>query len=441
MGAGARWELFSIRSMADRDGAVPVPPVPGAAAAAPGTPLPLEGVRVLELANFMAGPYCGMLLGDLGADVVKVENPAGGDYSRGMPPFTAGEGAGFLLLNRNKRSLALDLKHPRGRELFLALADRADVVVENFRPGTMDDLGLSYQMLAARNPRLVYLTASAYGQDGPYAQRPGLDLILQGMSGVMSITGEPDGAPVKVGVPLCDLTAALYGAYAVLAALLSRQQTGEGQLIDVSLFEAGVSLAVWEAASYWTTGQVPERLGSAHRASAPYQAFRTADGYVTVGATTPNTWSAFCRVLGLEHLRDDPRFANTAERRARHAELAELIEQVTVTRPSAHWYAALEAAGVPCGVLQTYDQVLSDPHLRARGFFHELPHPTAGPVRALGSPARLHRTPPRLRRAGPLLGEHSAEVLGELGLGAPEIEELVGDGVVKSWTKEVAVNR
>ena len=380
----------------------------------------------------MAGPYSGMLLGDLGADVVKVENPAGGDYARGNPPFKEGEGAGFLLLNRNKRSLALDLKRERGKRLFLELVDGADVIVENFRPGTMGDLGLSYDTLAARNPRLIYLAASAYGQDGPYSRRPGLDLILQGMSGLMSITGEPDGPPVKVGVPVCDLTAALYGAYAVLAALLVRARTGEGQLIDISLFEAGVSLAVWEAATYWTTGEVPGRLGSAHRTSAPYQAVRTADGYVTIGATSPPNWTAFCRVLGLDHLRDDPRFATTAARRARYQELAALIEEVTVSQSSAHWYAALEAAGVPCGVLQTYDQVLTDPHLAARGFFHELPHPTAGPVRAIGSPARLSRTPVRLRRAGPRLGEHTAELLHELGYSHAEVQALAEEGVVST---------
>src|SRR6266545_3857514 len=222
----------------------------------PGPP-PLEGVRVLELANYMAGPYSGMLLGDLGADVVKIENPAGGDYARGNPPFKEGEGAGFLLLNRNKRSLALDLKHVRGKALFLELVDGADVIVENFRPGTMRDLGLDYATLAARNPRLIYVAASAYGQDGPYSQRPGLDLILQGMSGLMSITGEEGGPPLKVGVPICDLTAALYGAYAILAALRVRDQTGEGQHVDVSLYEAGVSLAVWESATYWATGEVP----------------------------------------------------------------------------------------------------------------------------------------------------------------------------------------
>ena len=387
-------------------------------------------MRVLELANFMAGPYCGMLLGDLGADVVKSENPAGGDYSRTMPPFNHGEGAGFLLLNRNKRSLALDLKREEGKELFRELIDGADVVIENFRPGTMRDLGLDYELLTARNPRLIYLAASAYGQDGPYSQRPGLDLILQGMSGLMSITGEADGPPVKVGVPICDLTAALYGAYAVLAALLARGVSGQGQLIDVSLFEAGVSLAVWEAASYWTTGQVPERLGSAHRASAPYQAVRTADGYVTLGATTPPTWLALCRVLGLDHLREDPRFSSTAERRARYQELAALIEEVTVTEPSAHWYAALEAAGVPCGVLQTYDEVLSDPHLRERGFIQTLPHPTAGEVPALGSPVRLTRSPVQLKRAAPLLGEHTAEIVLDLGYSHAEVTALAEQGVI-----------
>jgi formyl-CoA transferase len=392
---------------------------------------PLAGIRVLELANYMAGPYCGMLLGDLGADVIKVENPQGGDYARGNPPFRDGDGAGFLLLNRNKRSLALDLKRPRGHALFLDLARTADVLIENFRPGTARDLGIDYDALAALNPRLIYLSASAYGQTGPYSERPGLDLILQGMSGLMSITGEEGGPPVKVGVPICDLTAALYGAYAIQAALLARHRTGEGQYIDVSLYEAGVALAVWEAAAYWTTGDVPGRLGSAHRSSAPYQAIRTADGYVTVGATSPPNWARFCAALGLEHLEQDERFATNAARRARYQELAALIEEVTVTQPSTHWYRVLEEAGVPCGVLQTYDQVLADPHLQARGFFADLPHPRGGTMPALGSPARLSKTPVRLRRAGPLLGEHTAEILGEVGCTADEVAVLAAQGVVR----------
>lgn len=392
---------------------------------------PLAGVRVLELANYMAGPYCSMLLGDLGADVVKVENPDGGDYSRGSPPFREGESAGFMLLNRNKRSLALDLKHPQGRQLFLDLAQDADVLIENFRPGTTRDLGIDYQTLSALNPRLIYLSASGYGQTGPYSQRPGLDLILQGMSGLMSITGEEGGPPVKVGVPVCDLTAALYGAYAVLAALLVRQRAGAGQFIDISLYEAGVSLAIWEAASYWTTGEVPERLGSAHRASAPYQAVRTADGYVTLGATSPPNWKRLCRVLRLEHLEHDAKFATNAARRAHYQELATLIEAITTTEPSAHWYRQLEEAGVPCGVLQTFDQVLTDPQLEARGFFVDLPHPRAGDVRALGSPARLTKSPPQLRRAGPLLGEHTAEVLAEMGCTPDEVANFAALGVVR----------
>ncbi|MGI8424656.1 MAG: CaiB/BaiF CoA transferase family protein, partial [Chloroflexota bacterium] len=226
----------------------------------------------------------------------------------------------------------------------------------------------------------------------------------------------------------------LYGAYAVLAALLARARSGAGQLIDVSLYEAGVSLAVWEAAAYWTTGDVPERLGSAHRASAPYQAVRTADGYVTLGATTPPTWAALCRVLGLTRLRDDVRFSSNAERRARYRELAALIESVTVTQPSGHWYAALEAAGVPCGVLQTYDDVLTDPHLQERGFFHDLPHTTAGTVRALGSPVRLSRTPVQLKHAGPLLGEHTAEIALDLGYSHAEVAALANEGVIAVGT-------
>jgi formyl-CoA transferase len=392
--------------------------------------LPLSGVLVLELGNFIAAPYCGMLLADMGAEVIKVENPEGGDFTRETPPRVGGESTAFLALNRNKKSLTLNLKHSRGRELFLELAQRADVVLENFRPGTMADLGLDFATLSAQNPRLIYCSTSAYGQTGPYSQRPGLDIILQGMSGLMSITGEPDGDPVKVGIPITDLAAALFSTYAVLSAYIARERSGEGQYIDVSLLESAVALGIWESSGYLGAGIVPRRLGSAHRNAAPYQAVKTRDGYVTVGATTPRNWSAFCRALGLEHLERDPRFETNSQRVANRKELIQLVEAVTLTQTSAHWYSALEAAGVPCGVLQTYDQVLTDSHLQARGFLVELEHPVLGALKATGSPVHMSRTPPRVERAGPDLGEHTAEVLAALGCTEPDLQRLRDEGAV-----------
>jgi crotonobetainyl-CoA:carnitine CoA-transferase CaiB-like acyl-CoA transferase len=391
---------------------------------------PLDGIRVLELANYMAGPYCGMLLADLGAEVIKIENPRGGDYSRLTGPFIKGESAGFMALNRNKKSVALNLKDERGRALLLDLVRTADVLVENFRPGTMADLGLDYPVLAALNPRLIYNAASGFGQTGPYSQRAALDLVVQGLSGLMSITGEPGRPPVKVGVPIADLATALFGALAILAALRARERTGEGQHIDVSLLESAMALEVWETSGYLATGEVPEPLGSAHRTSAPYQAVRTADGHITVGATTPRNWAAFCEALGLQHLEHDERFATVAARRARYQELADLIEEVTATHPSDHWYRVLERAGVPCGLLQRIDQVVADEHVRARGFIVDFPHSKAGAVRATGSPIRFSKTPVRLDWAGPVLGEHTREVLAGLGLDEAAIADLERAGVV-----------
>src|SRR5919197_6399015 len=320
----------------------------------------LAGVRVGEVGNFMAAPFCTLQLADLGADVVKIENPDGGDQVRAPAPFVDGESSSFIRLNRNKRSLALDLKAPRGKDVFRALAKRADVVVENLRPGTMADLQLDYRRLSELNPRLVFVAASGWGQDGPYAQRPGLDIMAQGMSGLMSITGEEGGnAPVKIGVPLTDLTCALWGALAAVAALRARERTGRGQFIDVSLFEAGVSFAVWEAGRYFATGEVPGPLGSAHQSSAPYQAVRSPDGWFTIGANSPRNWSSFCRVLGLERLEHDPRYVDSNARHAHREALIAEIEAVTRTRPTDEWIEALNEAGVPVAPIQRYDEVFN----------------------------------------------------------------------------------
>lgn len=397
---------------------------------------PLAGIRVLEVGNYMAGPFCGMQLADLGAEVIKVEQPEGGDQVRSTGPFLEGESSTFVRLNRNKRSLALDLKSPEGKEVFTRLVRSADVVVENLRPGTMSDLGLDYARLRELNPGLVYVAASGWGRDGPLSRLAGLDIMAQARSGLMSITGMPGGEPVKVGVPICDLVCALYGALAAVAALRERDRSGRGQLIDVSLYEAGVSLAVWEAGRYFATGEVPQPLGSAHQATAPYQAVRCSDGWFTLGAASSRNWVALCRALGMEHLLEDPRYQDADSRYRHRQELVAEIEALTRTRPAAHWVALLEDAGVPCAPIQDYGQVFHDPHLLARGFFWEGIHPKLGSVRQLGSPMRFSETPVRRDSAGPLLGEDTEAVLESLGYGPEEISGLLARGVVRSPAEE-----
>jgi len=390
----------------------------------------LGDIRVLELTNFMAGPFCGMLLADMGADVIKVENPKGGDFTRSAAPFVGGESAGFLAVNRNKRSIALDLKAERGRSIFLDLVRTSDVVIENLRPGTLDDLRIGYAVLSEVNPAIILSSASGYGQSGPYKDRAALDLIIQGMSGIMSITGEEGRPPVKVGVPVTDLSAAMFGAIGILAALRVRDRDGRGQHIDISLLESAIALQAWETSGYFATGEVPRPLGSAHRINAPYQAVRTKDGHITIGATTPGNWESFAKALGIEHLSTDERFRTGPLRRANYLELARLIEEVTVTDTSEHWYRLLEKVGVPCGILNTLDQVLNDEHVKARGVVRELSHPTVGGVRAISNPVRPSRTPMRHERAGPLLGEHTREILAELGVA--DADGLEASGVVAS---------
>jgi crotonobetainyl-CoA:carnitine CoA-transferase CaiB-like acyl-CoA transferase len=378
----------------------------------------------------MAGPFCAMQLADLGAEVIKVEQPEGGDQVRSSAPLIDGESSAFMRLNRNKRSVALDLKTAEGKEVFRKLVATADVVVENLRPGTMRDLEIDYERLREVNAGLIYVAASGWGQDGPLRDRPGMDIMAQARSGLMSITGPPHGDPVKVGVPICDLVCALYGALAAVAALYARDDSGAGQFIDVSLLEAGVSFAIWEAGRFFATGEIPTPSGSAHQNAAPYQAFRAADGWLTIGATTKPNWTAMCRALGLGALLDDPRYSDANLRHEHREFLAASIEEVTTTRPAAHWLDLLDRAGVPCAPIQNFGQVFTDAHLLARNYFWDAPHTKVGKVRQLGSPMRFSRTPVRRDNAGPLLGEDSAALLAELGYGGEEVQRLLEQRVV-----------
>lgn len=380
--------------------------------------LPLDGIRVLDLTQVMAGPFCTMQLADMGADVIKVEPPHTGDLSRSMGGaqlrMTGSDNAPFLALNRNKRSITLDLKDGGDRERFLALARGADVVVENFRPGVTQRLGVDFPTLAALNPRLVYASISGFGQDGPYADRPGFDLIAQGMAGIMSVTGEAGGAPVKCGIPIADLAAGLYATTGILAALMARGRTGRGQHIDTSLYDAALALSVWESTEYWATGVAPQAMGSAHRLNAPYQVFATGDGYMALAAITQQQWRQLCTVLGRATLAVDERFATNAARMAHRAELVRELSAVLATRTTDAWVEELLAVGVPAGPIHDYAQALADPHTRARHMVLEIAHPVEGAVQSLGFPVRMSETPLCLRRPPPLLGEHSAEILGEL---------------------------
>ena len=388
--------------------------------------LPLKDIRVLDLTQVMAGPFCCQLLGDMGADVIKVEPPGTGDQARrGMGFKMEGEDtAAFLAVNRNKRSVALNLKDERARAALHRLAETADVLVENFRPGVTTKLGVDYETLREINPRLIYASISGFGQTGPYATRPGFDLIAQGMSGVMSVTGEVGGAPVKSGIPIGDLSAGLFCAFAILTAYIARGESGRGQYIDTSLFEGALALSIWETAELWATGRVPQPFGSAHRLSAPYQALRTRDGHLTVGGNNQRLWARLCKALDRDDLIEDERFETNELRMANIAELVGELESVLVERDTDDWVELLLAEGVPAGPINDYKQVFEDPHTLAREMLVEMEHPVEGTVRGLGIPFKLSETPGEIRRAAPLLGEHGAEVLAEVGYSEEQIAEL-----------------
>jgi crotonobetainyl-CoA:carnitine CoA-transferase CaiB-like acyl-CoA transferase len=379
----------------------------------------------------MAGPYCCLLLGDMGADVVKIEKPRGGDDSRRMgPPFLNGESAAFLAMNRNKRSLGLDLKQAAGQDLFRRLAARADIVVENYRPGTLDELGLGYASLSAEHPELIYCSVSGFGQTGPERERGGFDLVAQGLAGLMSITGHPGQPPVKIGVPITDLNAGMFAAYGILCAYVHRLKTGRGQWVETSLLEAGLAYTAWESAIFFATGQAPPPMGSAHRLAAPYQAFRTADGYLTLGAANQANWEKLVAVIEQPALLADPRFRDNPARTAHAVELAQALEPVFAARPTAEWLERLDAAGVPAGPIHDMAAAYAQPQVQAREMMVTLEHPLAGPVRHIGVPVKLSATPGAIRRPAPALGQHTDEVLAELGLPAGDVAELRAQRVV-----------
>jgi crotonobetainyl-CoA:carnitine CoA-transferase CaiB-like acyl-CoA transferase len=387
----------------------------------------LDGLRVIDVTQVMAGPFCAMVLADLGADVIKIEPPAG-DSTRTMPGAVGTDSPSFNAVNRGKRSIVLNLKAPEGVDALKRLARVADILVENYRPGVMEALGLDYASLAALNPRLIYASISGYGQSGPMKHKGGFDLVAQGVSGIMSVTGEPGGSPVKSGIPLTDLGAALFALVGILAALEHRHKTGEGQHIDTSLVDAGVGLSVWEATQYFSGRGVPERLGSAHRMSAPYQAFGCADGFITIGAANDRTFRRLCEVLGHPEWADAPGF-KTDELRIRHrADLAAKIESITLTEPRNDWLALLDANHIPCGPINDYAQVFQDPQVLARDMVVDVEHPTLGSIKTLGSPIKMSATPPDVRRRAPLLGEHTEDVLREAGFSENEIATLLRHG-------------
>lgn len=393
--------------------------------------LPLQGIKVIDFSQILAGPFCTMLLADMGADVVKIEKPNGGDDTRRYgPPFIEGESAAFLTLNRNKRSIILDLKSEQGIAIVRRMLEDADVMIHNFRPGVVDRMGLAYDDVSAINPAIVYCTVSGFGATGPYSSRAGFDLVAQGMSGLMSINGFPGAPPAKVGVPMADLNTGMFCAYGILTAYINRLATGRGQHVDASLIESGIAYTLYESATYFATGEVAGPLGSAHRMIAPYQAFTTKDGYINIGAANQNNWERMCRAVGREDLLDDERFASNPERMVSIDALTPIMEETFRTQTTAHWVEVLESAGVPCGPIYNIEQVYADPHVQSRDMAVELEHPKSGAIRNIGVPVKLSDTPGSVRTPAPLLGQHSDEVLAQYGYADDDIVAFRSAGVL-----------
>ena len=395
------------------------------------TPSALDGITVLDLTRVLSGPYCTMMLADMGARVIKVEQPGKGDDTRGWgPPFQNGESAYFLSINRNKESVTLNLKHPEGRRVLDALIEKSDVLVENFRPGTLDKMGLGYESLSKQRPDLVYCSISGFGQTGPRRREPGYDAVMQGEGGLMSITGSNDGPSYRLGVAIADIASGMFSAYGIAVALLARHRTGRGQFVDVGMLDAVTALLTYQAGIYFATETAPPRLGNRHPTIVPYETLEAADGDLVVAVGNDQLWKTFCGVLELETLAGDARFQTNKDRVSAHAELRPLLVERLKTRPAAEWLAKLKEAGVPCGGVRDLDQLFSDPQIIERAMVVALDHPAAGLIRQLGVPIKLGETPGAVRTPPPLLGEHTEAILKELGMSVEEVEQLKQSGAI-----------
>jgi crotonobetainyl-CoA:carnitine CoA-transferase CaiB-like acyl-CoA transferase len=393
--------------------------------------LPLEGVRVLDLTNVMAGPYCSMVLGDLGAEIIKIEAIPEGDTSRRFDPQINGESYCFAVLNRNKKSLALDLKEPRGKEIVMRLAEQSEIVLENFRPGVVKKLGIDYESMKARNPAIIYASMSGFGQTGPYGKKGGFDIIAQGMSGIMMMTGYPGGRPAKVGIAMNDMASGVTALYGVLGAYIGKLRHGTGQYLETSLLEAGLAWSIWEFGAYFGAGEIPTATGTRHRRSAPYQAYRSKDGYVTVGASGEKLWKNFAgKVCNKPEWLTDPRFNSLGARLKNVDELEREIEIVLGKETTAHWVEKLDAAGVPGGPVYGFEEIMHDPHVKARKMVVDIDHPKIGPMKTIGLPIKSTGDLTAIRQAAPWLGQHSEEVLRAIGYDQADIDALFAQQVV-----------
>lgn len=394
--------------------------------------LPLNKLKVLDVSQIMAGPYCTMVLADMGADVIKVEKLKGGDDSRQMGPYVNDESTCFSQINRNKKSISLNLKDERARKIFYRLAADADVVVENYRPGVTQSLKIDYETLKEINPGIIYCSISGYGQTGPYSHRGGFDLVAQGMTGLMSMTGEKGGRPLKTGIAVYDIGAGITAVYSILAAYIHKMNSGEGQHIDIAIAECGLPWFTWEAAAYFAEGKVPEPTGWRHRVSAPYQAIKARDGYLMLGCANQRTWERFCQnVLEREDLLADERFLTNFDRGQHVEELEALLESIMAERDTAYWLECCDKAGVPAGPINDFAEAMQDEHYLARGMVQEMEHPVIGRMKTIGFPSKFSATPARIRSPAPLFAQHTDEVLLELGLSRDELGALRADGCIK----------